>query len=178
MTTGLKGKDFLTMIQNGTKPVIRVHEPFEEFETILDQNMRGRVINAQERDGMVKLFINLNEFETENDSLMKCNYYDENGDPCLNAKQAKMYPVTGIEEVYLDHNDILDEYLTIEPEKPMMVDCKICGCRDEGAQDNWTDGYECRGCGQEYRFDEGLMIVLSEEQYDVLREYQKDSRED
>jgi len=116
MISGLKGKDFLTLIQSGIKPIIQVHEPFEEFETILDENMKGRVVNAEERDDMVKIYIDLSEFETENDSVMKRNFYDSDGIPCLNAKQAKMYPESNIEEVYLEHNHDLDGWLTINAE--------------------------------------------------------------
>ena len=48
--------------------------------------------------------------------------------------------------------------------------CSICG--ETGGWTRFED-YECWECGQIYTFDEGMIILLTEEQWTILKNHYK-----
>lgn len=93
-----------------------------DYECDADPNMKGRVKNVyMTNHNIMKVDIDLSEFEEYNDPLMQKNYYDKNGVPCLTMKEAGMY--TGIETVYTEPNLILpfDFEPTEEEEKRQKI---------------------------------------------------------
>ena len=50
-----------------------------------------------------------------------------------------------------------------------MSKCKICD--HDTATKEWCDGWVCKTCGQEYPFDEGVIMSISDEQLLVLRQH-------
>jgi len=53
----------------------------------------------------------------------------------------------------------------------MKSPCLICDTENE--RKHYVDDYTCSRCGQEYSFDEGVLMMLSEEQYEILRDHYK-----
>ena len=54
----------------------------------------------------------------------------------------------------------------------MEINCDICNAPFE--QDTYADG-ECPICGQKYEYEEGITMVLTDEQVGVLRKHYKES---
>jgi DNA-directed RNA polymerase subunit RPC12/RpoP len=52
-------------------------------------------------------------------------------------------------------------------------DCEICTTEVAVGDTQKYSGVHCPKCGQEYGYDEGLAIVLTEEQKLVLRKHQE-----
>ncbi len=52
-----------------------------------------------------------------------------------------------------------------------MAKCDIC--ENETVTKEWCDGWTCETCGQEYPFDEGIIMSITDEQLLVLRQHYK-----
>lgn len=42
-------------------------------------------------------------------------------------------------------------------------------CQAETSVDSWYDGFKCSACGQDFCYEEGTVIALSDEQLNILR---------
>lgn len=96
------------ILRTGAKFPITCKIGVEEIECSLDEGMKGNIISVRkERDSadVVVLKIDMTDFVEYNDPLMKKNFYNNDGVPCLNAKQADWYPKDNIETVYIDVED-------------------------------------------------------------------------
>jgi len=85
------------MIEVGS--IIQFKTAIEDFECYAEGNMRARVTyikptylnDPDPREHVYKLGVDFTEFETFNEKFESFNYYDENGIPRLNARQAGFY---------------------------------------------------------------------------------------
>ena len=77
---------------NPVQPVIRVLEGIETFEGYLEPGMVARVVGAKlDGDDVIIFDLVLTEFEEHNKQFEKANYFDKNGEACLNAREANCY---------------------------------------------------------------------------------------
>lgn len=51
--------------------------------------------------------------------------------------------------------------------RPVFI-CILCRTVNESDHD-YADSYTCRECGQQYEYEEGVRIVLTPEQIELLR---------
>ena len=94
-----------------------------DHECDVDAGMKGRVksVTMSNDFGIVKIEIDLTEFESHNDPLMKPTYYDKNGKACLTMKEAGFYH--GYETVYTEAGFVLpfDLENTYDAEKEQKI---------------------------------------------------------
>jgi hypothetical protein len=111
----MNGLELFDLINGGAQPVATFHDPFEDFETCIDNKMIGRLVSVERVDEAVfSLNVDLNDWEEHNDQHAKVNYYARKvKEEMVNAKQAGCYPSNGIEKVYLGYDQDLSTSITI-----------------------------------------------------------------
>lgn len=112
----------------GYRPVIRMTKyGADNLETCMNDPQMGRIVHAEEHhDGVYIIDVDLNEFESYNDSVADRNFYDRHTQPVLTAKEAGCYPANGIERVYLMLDDEIEPYFTFaeDAEKPFLLNIR------------------------------------------------------
>lgn len=102
------------LCESGAKPTVRFNEKIEDAEGYWQKGMICRVdeftIGRHDRE-VVEIIFDETGFEEINDQLATSNYYDKNGVPCLNGKQAGLGPKKGKANVFLMINDSSFEFV-------------------------------------------------------------------
>lgn len=57
----------------------------------------------------------------------------------------------------------------------MKSRCLICDTENE--RKHYVDDWTCSTCEQEYSFDEGVLMMLTDKQYDILREHYQNTKD-
>lgn len=100
--------------------IIRFNKLVEYHEIGFDENMIAKVISVEPDheygcDGVIKIIVDHSTFIDNNRRLMKPNYYDKNGVPCLTWEESGLMKLK--ETIYVDVDtktyplpfDVLDE---------------------------------------------------------------------
>lgn len=106
----------LQMVKAGLKPQITFTTACEELESYADPGMKAIVISAveQNHDEILKIMVDYAPFDAHNQALELPNYYDEDQQPTLTARQANSYRPQ--EDLYLDLSGKGDAMFTIDGE--------------------------------------------------------------
>ena len=96
--------DGVGMCESTTQPIKSINENMLEAIKVIflkpifedgfpDRGMKAwlTAIDKRESENCWKLYFDFTDFESENDKYMKANYYDDNSNPTLTAKQAGRY---------------------------------------------------------------------------------------
>lgn len=121
--------ELVSAIKAGKVFEVAFKPEIENFETYAEPNMRCTISKAElmgSDPSIVKVVFNYEKFDEFNKQFESANYYDKNREPCLTAREAKMYKVseenyfdaeTPVSEIFefLDSNSILlySEYLAL-----------------------------------------------------------------
>ena len=101
--------------------VIQFNSDIDDFETYAEGGMKARVIGVipkytslpDPQEHVYILHIDYSEFDEYNKQFETYNYYDKNGDPILNARQAGFYNVNDTIYMPNPYIDSWDKYLTV-----------------------------------------------------------------
>ena len=99
---------------------IKFKKNIEKTESNFDENMMGKIINISYNHAhydLVKIWVSFYNFEEYNKKHMKCNYYDENGNPTKKWCDTTFYPIDKKTIEYFDSNDNLFDYFEIIEEE-------------------------------------------------------------
>jgi hypothetical protein len=110
----MKNKDIFNLVQSGVKPIIRVVNDKKIEESIWDNGMIGKIERAfieeeYRNNEVIKFYIREDSFRKINEPVMKCNYYDKDGNPTLNYIDSGVAPENGLEITYCMGNDTVFE---------------------------------------------------------------------
>lgn len=93
----------------------------EEMECNIDSGMKARIRNIVPKhldmkdphDHLYIVYFDLEAYNEHNEPLMQCNYYDKQGRPVLNVKEAGQYEE--IESVYFGSPELwpFEGYFTV-----------------------------------------------------------------
>ena len=118
----MRGTELLVRVRDaGFRPVVRMTKMgADNIECCMNDPQMGRIVRAEEdHDGILKVWVDLNEFDEWNDQHADRNWYNDRSEPVLTAKEANQWPKDGIELIYLmlDHEvseffDFIDEGTT------------------------------------------------------------------
>ena len=122
----MDGRELISRVRDGGyRPVVRMTKyGGDNLETCMNEPQMGRIVYAEihhEGDGVYIIDIDLNEFDSYNDSVAHRNFYDRGGQPVLSAKEANCWPKNGIERVYLMLDDAIEDYFEIVGEGEVTV---------------------------------------------------------
>lgn len=90
---------------------VKFNNMIEENEGYADPNMKAVIVNVEfniynndlnDRNIVHKVMFNFAQYEQHNAIYEQYNYYDKNGIPCLNARQAGFY--NPVDYLYFDNN--------------------------------------------------------------------------
>lgn len=110
---------------NPIQPVIRMLEGVDIFEDYLEAGMAARVVGADhDGDDVIGVDLVLTEFDEYNRQFETSCYYDENGTPCLTARESGNYSERM--KVFIDTNLDLSGIFELlgDNEQTMLVDPK------------------------------------------------------
>lgn len=112
-------KKLIEMLDKGYKPKVRFNKKIDELdvESIFNENMitqflSYRIEEEGTKDEYYVIDCSFKEFETYNLQFAISNYYDKNGIPCLNYKEAKQNSSTGVELLYVMASDNVCNIIT------------------------------------------------------------------
>ncbi len=106
-------QDLIRRVKTGAQPVVTFKDGIGDKESYAEEGMRARLLSVeQERDGVVKIRFDFEEFEAHNRPLESRNYYDRSGVACLTAREAGYYKPQ--EDLYFDRDEQLYSLLTVE----------------------------------------------------------------
>lgn len=87
-------KQLANLMINGATIEAECRSKCEDLESYVDGGMRLTVIGiTEDHDDVIKLQVSYEKYEEHNKAFEKRNYYDKNGVPCLNAREAGYYTV-------------------------------------------------------------------------------------
>lgn len=102
-------KQLANLFINGATIEAECRKKCEDLEAYVDGGMRLTIIGmVEDHDGVIKLQISYEKYEEHNKAFEKRNYYDKQGVPCLNAREAGYYTVK--DTLYVMETDDPNEY--------------------------------------------------------------------
>jgi len=108
----MKFSEFLKLMQPGDRIAVEFFRGIEDQECCIDRSMRADIVDCVlDGDGILHLFFDLGPYEAHNKPFEQANYYDKNGEPCLTARQAKMFNER--ECVYFSLDDDVSRYFRV-----------------------------------------------------------------
>ena len=125
--------DLVNFCKEGKQPVVQFISAIDE--SVIDVNMKGRIILAEVDSTdptfvIIKLTINVKDFEEQNKPFMIANYYDKNRNPTLTYIEAGVCK-SGIENVFVmpedkfklvETNNLFDRFLKEKKENQTYVE--------------------------------------------------------
>ena len=109
-------RELKTLCDRGARFTVAFERAVEDSEGYLEEGMRGVLSAPVEDHGDHLVFqVDLEAHEAHNDAVSKPNYYDNNGNPTLTAKQAGHYPKNHRETLYADSDRALHEVVKPAP---------------------------------------------------------------
>lgn len=108
--------DLLAYLAQGHRPVVTFQNKCGDLESYAEIGMRARILSGfVSRDGVAKLKMDFEEFDAHNKPFETFTYYDKDGEPRLNARQAGFYKPQ--EDLYFMPESDIADYLSIEGEQ-------------------------------------------------------------
>lgn len=141
-------KELVQALAQGSKPVVTFAAGIGDKESYAEAGMRARIVRASgpDRDGVLKIWFDFEEFAGHNKGFESANYYDKAGKPTLTAREAGFYKPT--EEIYFDSSEELVSLMSLEQGGvELFEEYKAQGC--EGTYVQWLERklLEARGGG-------------------------------
>jgi hypothetical protein len=119
--------DLLELIQQGVRPAVTFTSPvkgantsIEDLESYAEPGMRARILGASvNRDDVLRLHVDFDEFDAHNASLESSNYYDKEGQARLTARQAGFYKPQ--DDLYFTPSDPCAWFMALVDEPALQI---------------------------------------------------------
>lgn len=117
----MQGKCLLEMLASrGSGLVVTFKHGVDDKEGYAESGMRGRIVSAcRLPDDVICIKVDYTEFVDHNRAFETANYFDKNGVPCLNAREAG-YLRDEKEDLFVGEDEDLD-FLEVESAERMAI---------------------------------------------------------
>jgi hypothetical protein len=101
--------ELVNLLLKGATIEVECRKKVEDLEDYADAGMRLTIAGARESyDGVVILGVSYEKYDEFNKAFEKCNYFDKEGQPRLNAREAGYYKAK--DTMYVMSTDDPNEY--------------------------------------------------------------------
>ena len=102
-----------------------------------ESDLCNKAATDPDRDGVLKIFFDFDEFDAHNSPLESAHYYDKEQNPCLTAKQAGYYKPQ--DDLYFDSGERLDELMEIESDAAIKLFQQFIAEKTNGSYVQWLE---------------------------------------